>query len=425
MEFCLRPQLQRLARVLGTRTKKQRRVVGSYTTAPSIQRLRPMLEMETFAVIASMYYDSNCGEVELTPQIYLQRLALNVMTMFCYGTRFNSVDDPTLLQILTDAKTIASFRSTNSNAQDFIPHLRYTTNNKRNQTAREVRSRRDQWLATMLEGARESAGQQTAAKQTVATMLLSDNNEGLTELDIRTILGGLMSGGFETVYSTAIIALGVLSRSKGQQMQQQAYEEITNVYESEEKAFDKCLSEEKCHYVVALVKEALRFYPPLKILPARQTYKEFVYQGAIIPKGVLIYTNCQAILQHKSVYGSDADKFRPERWLEKDCQVPPPYHFAFGAGVRMCTAVNFSNRMLYATFCRLIVSFKITESKTMPANIDYIDYKQDPTDSNAIASKFKIRLSARNQAALENCFERSQEIAAAATNGLPYEALKR
>ncbi len=66
-----------------------------------------MLEMETFAVIASMYYDSNCGEVELTPQIYLQRLALNVMTMFCYGTRFNSVDDPTLLQILTDAKTIA------------------------------------------------------------------------------------------------------------------------------------------------------------------------------------------------------------------------------------------------------------------------------------------------------------------------------
>ncbi len=47
-----------------------------------------------------------------------------------------------------------------------------------------------------------------------------------------------MSGGFETVYSTAIIALGVLSRSKGQQMQQQAYEEITNVYESEEKAFD-------------------------------------------------------------------------------------------------------------------------------------------------------------------------------------------
>lgn len=71
------------------------------------------------------------------------------------------------------------------------------------------------------------------------------------------------------------------------------------------------LSEEKCHYVVALVKEALRFYPPLKILPARQTYKEFVYQGAIIPKGVLIYTNCQAILQrqYKHIKGCTVERF--------------------------------------------------------------------------------------------------------------------
>lgn len=54
-----------------------------------------------------MYYDSKGGDVELIPHIYLQRLALNVMTMFSYGTRFTSVTDPILLQILTDAKTIA------------------------------------------------------------------------------------------------------------------------------------------------------------------------------------------------------------------------------------------------------------------------------------------------------------------------------
>ena len=91
----------------------------------------------------------------------------------------------------------------------------------------------------------------------------------------------------------------------------------------------------------------------------------------------------------------------------------------------MCTAVNFSNRVLYAIYCRLILSFKFTESKTMPANIDYIDYKKDPTDSNAIASPFKITLAVRDQAALERCFEQSQVVAAPATEGLPYESLKR
>lgn len=104
-----------------------------------------------------------------------------------------------------------------------------------------------------------------------------------------------MSGGFETVYSTAIITLGVLSRAEGQDIQQRAYEEIVSTYETPEQAFDQCLVEEKCPYVMGLVKESLRYFPPLKLLPARQTYKDFVYQGAVIPKGVLVYTNTQAI----------------------------------------------------------------------------------------------------------------------------------
>ena len=252
-----------------------------------------------------------------------------------------------------------------------------------------------------------------------------------------------MSGGFETVYSTAIIALGVLSRAEGQEIQQRAYDDIMSVYDTPEEAFDQCLLEEKSPYVMGLVKESLRYFPPLKLLPARQTYKSFVYQGAVIPKGLLVYTNTQAISRGEmttnlpplqllltppvdtSVYGPDAHLFRPERWVGKDCQSPPPSHFAFGAGARMCTAVNFSNRILYAMYCRLILSFKITESKTMPADIDYISYKKDPADSNAIASEFKIKLTARDPATLERCFERSQEVAEPSNEGLPREELKR
>ena len=74
-----------------------------------------------------------------------------------------------------------SFRSTNANPQDFIPHLRYLSKSKRSETATEVRGRRDHWLATMLEGARQKVGPQSAAKKTVAEMLLTDNTEGLTE----------------------------------------------------------------------------------------------------------------------------------------------------------------------------------------------------------------------------------------------------
>ncbi|TVY43659.1 Phenylacetate 2-hydroxylase [Lachnellula subtilissima] len=392
------------------RTKKQRRVVGSFTTGPSIQKLRKVLHMETCAVISSLYYDSQKGRTDIMPHIYQERLALNLMMMFCYGTRFSSVEDPLLLQILKDGSTIASFRSTSSNAQDFIPHLRYLGENKRTATAKEVRGRRDQWLAKMLDNVRNNINLRTGPKKSVAEMLLVDSSkDDLTELDVKTILGGLMSGGFETIYSTAIITIGMLSTLQGQSMQQEAYEDIMKVYDTPTDAFNLCLTEEKSPYVMGLVKEALRFFPPLKLLPARQTYTEFVYQGATIPKGILVYMNTQAINRDKNTYGPDADQFRPSRWAENDHGIPPPYHFAFGAGGRMCTAVNFSNRVLYALFLRLIISFKMTESKLSPPNTDYINYKRDSTESTSIASEFKVNFTPRDTAVLEQCLEQAQD----------------
>ncbi|KAL4941879.1 hypothetical protein BDV06DRAFT_235767 [Aspergillus oleicola] len=396
------------------RTKKQRRVVGSLTTGPAIQRMRSMLDLETRAVVSGLYKNSHNGNMEIMPHIYLKRLALNIMMTFCYGTRFGSVTDPLLLRILQDAQTIASFRSTNSNPQDFIPHLRYLGKKDRTNTAVEVRARRDKWLAKMLDDVRQKLNGNKKQEiegdnKCVAEMLIENDVDGLTQQDIRTILGGLMSGGFETIFSTAIITVGLLSTSEGQEIQRKAYEDIMTVYDTPEQAFERCLVEEKSPYIMGLVKEALRFYPPLKLLPARQVYKEFEYQGAVIPKGLLVYINTQAVNFDKSVYGPDAGKFNPSRWLNRNTvsksQIPPPYHFAFGAGSRQCTAVNLSNRVLYAMFARLILSFQISPSKDMLCNTHYIHYKENPAASNAIPKGFRVGLKAREGVQLEGILD--------------------
>lgn len=161
-------------------TKKQRRVVGSYTTAPAIQKLQSMLDLETCDMIFGLYKDSNNGALEIMPHIYQKRLALNVMLMFCYGRRFADINDPLLLGILSDANTISTFRSTNSNAQDYIPYLRYFNDGKRTAIATEVRARRDKWLATLLDEARENV-KLGSGKPCVAQGLLTDNEEKLTK----------------------------------------------------------------------------------------------------------------------------------------------------------------------------------------------------------------------------------------------------
>lgn len=108
----------------------------------------------------------------------------------------------------------------------------------------------------------------------------------------------------------------------------------------------------------------------------------------------------------KATYGPDADEFRPERWLENQTNVPPPYHFTFGAGSRMCTAVNFSNRILYSIFFRVILSFKITQSKTAPPETDYIKYKRDAAASNAVQKDYKAVFAPRDNGCADKCLQK-------------------
>jgi phenylacetate 2-hydroxylase len=76
---------------------------------------------------------------------------------------------------------IRSFRSTNSNPQDFIPHLRYLAKSERTATALEVRARRDNWLNSMLDKVKLALKPSESDKKPIAEMLLEDNTEGLTQ----------------------------------------------------------------------------------------------------------------------------------------------------------------------------------------------------------------------------------------------------
>lgn len=160
-----------------------------------------------------------------------------------------------------------------------------------------------------------SGDHKSGPMKSVSELMLTDNTNDLSEctipltwykplawvtadrvlVDFKTMLGGLMSGGFETLYATTVATIGFLSSAEGQVVQEKAYKDLVANYTSVVEAFQHAVDEEKSPYVIALVREALRFYPPLKLLPPRQTFKEFEYQGARIPKGILIYVNAQAI----------------------------------------------------------------------------------------------------------------------------------
>ncbi|GJJ11039.1 hypothetical protein Clacol_005270 [Clathrus columnatus] len=62
-----------------------------------------------------------------------------------------------------------------------------------------------------------------------------------------------------------------------------------------------------------------------------------VVNGYFIPKGTIVFGNTWSLLRIKSVYGPDADKFNPERFLDERMPFPD---FAFGYGRRSADAIK-------------------------------------------------------------------------------------
>ena len=93
-------------------------------------------------------------------------------------------------------------------------------------------------------------------------------------------------------------------------------------------------------FTQAVVKEALRLYPPVWIT-GRKAIARCEIAGHAVPTGSLILTSQWAV--HRSTrYFPDPETFRPERWLTEPTDLPRFAYFPFGGGPRVCIGQNFA-----------------------------------------------------------------------------------
>jgi cytochrome P450 len=94
--------------------------------------------------------------------------------------------------------------------------------------------------------------------------------------------------------------------------------------------------EDKLPYIDALIKEILRWSPPLPLAFPNRAMQDDVYRGYLIPKGATVLENVWAICRDPRIY-PDPETFNPERFL-KDGKINPlvfnPEDRVFGTGRR-------------------------------------------------------------------------------------------
>ncbi|XP_047986357.1 uncharacterized protein LOC125226417 [Leguminivora glycinivorella] len=177
-------------------------------------------------------------------------------------------------------------------------------------------------------------------------------------------------------------------------VQDAVYKELQEVFgDSDREAAVEDLSRLK--YLELVIKESLRMYPPVPAILREVNDDITLPNGTTLTKGVGIVVYITAVNRNPHYWGADADKFRPERFLEP--LKHPAQFMAFSWGMRNCIGYQYAMLSLKTVTSTILRRYQVLP----PSDLDPAHY-EDPlrVKFNIMmkdADNFMIRLEERQK----------------------------
>jgi 3-hydroxyphenylacetate 6-hydroxylase len=280
--------------------KRRRKGAASALNKPSIATYIDHLDIETRDFVKEGFENGRAGKLGVDPMPMIQRLSLSLSLTLNWGTRLGSRDDPLFHEITEVEEAISKFRSTTGNLQDYIPILRLNPFSFGTKRAKEMRNRRDVYL-NRLNKDLDNRMEKGTHKPCIQANVIQDKEAALNKDELTSISLTMLSGGLDTI--TTLVQWSVALLAQRPDIQEKAITEIRKMYSDSEPLCD-AYDDQKCEYVVALVRECLRYYCVLRLALPRATVKDVIYVDKLIPAGSTVYLNAWACNMGESGLGS-------------------------------------------------------------------------------------------------------------------------
>ncbi|EER28194.1 hypothetical protein D8B26_006870 [Coccidioides posadasii str. Silveira] len=381
--------------------KRRRKGAASALNRPSVQTYVSHLDLESKDFVAELMKYGKAGRVAVDPMPMIQRLSLSLALTLNWGVRMASQEEELFAEITHVEDEISRFRSTTGNLQDYIPLLRLNPFSVGSKKAAEMRDRRDKYLNYLNRGLEERMAK-NEHKPCIQANVMLDKEARLNNVELTSISLTMLSGGLDTITTLVAWSIGMLAERPD--IQDKAAAAIKQ-HHSIDKPLCDPTDDQSCQYIVALVRECLRYYTVLRLALPRTSIKDITYQGKVIPKGSVFFLNAWACNMDPEVW-SDPEIFRPERWLEQ----PDAPMFTYGVGYRMCAGSLLANRELYLVFLRMLNCFRIEPEGRI--EWDPIKGNSDPTSLVAIPKKYSVRFVPKKEKLLTEALENFIPLAA-------------
>lgn len=143
--------------------------------------------------------------------------------------------------------------------------------------------------------------------------------------------------GFDTTSNTLTITTHFLVNN--QFVQDRLREEIMEICPEGEPTYEQL---NKLKYAESVMKETLRLGPIAAFAASRTCAETTTIGDYIIEAGTIIQADVLSVQQDKEIWGENADKFYPERWLDGTASTNPLTWLPFGAGPRICIGMKLA-----------------------------------------------------------------------------------
>ena len=183
----------------------------------------------------------------------------------------------------------------------------------------------------------------------------------LTDVELRDEVKTFLLAGHETTSTWCYFAIYALC--KFPEEQKKVYQEVQQHVEGNGAIEDLDLATiEQMEYLDAFLLEVLRLYPPAELFIRTNRYEEQI-AGYTIPVGTRLVVSSHLMHRHPK-YWEDPDKFKPERWIQKDPAAKEEFqnkirfaYFPFSLGGRSCIGQHFATVEAKLIMAPLIYSF--------------------------------------------------------------------
>lgn len=229
---------------------------------PAVKTYVKCLDMETRDFIRQCLSSNN---QPLDPLHLLQRMSLSLDLTLCWGRRI-SLSDPLLTEIVTVEHEIVNMRNTMTNLQDCIPLLRFPWS-RTTKKALGLRKRRDAYFA-QLNGELDRKIMDGTKRNCIRAELLERDDVDEEELNLVCLT--FISAGMAPTVATLQWSIAFLAQRPD--IQAAAFSAIREHYGKDYKPLGDVDDDQGCQYIVALIKECLRYVLIRSLMDKKLTF---------------------------------------------------------------------------------------------------------------------------------------------------------